>query len=135
MRRCVSRSHFAKEFKLRDSLIGSLIVVLCSSCATSKSFVPYGEIHPPIDQDVKIIAQPDSVPSSCIRIGELHIYDAGLAIRCGYEDVLNQAKKESNAHGGNAFKITRVSAPNFWGSSCYRIRGEILLCKSDWEGN
>ena len=114
---------------MRNFFIVSFIVVLCSSCATSKSFTPYGEIYPPTNQTVVIIAQIDSVDSSCIRIGELHIYDASFATQCGYEDVLNQAKNETNAHGGNAFKITRVSTPSFWTSTCYRIRGEILLCK------
>jgi len=110
-------------------IIATVIVLLFSSCATSKSFTPYGEIYARTTQTVKIIAQIDSIPKSCMRIGELHIYDASFATQCGYEDVLNQAKNETNAHGGNAFKITRVSSPSFWTSTCYRIRGEILLCK------
>jgi len=117
---------------LHNIFVGFLIVVFCSSCATSTSFAPYGESYPPTNQGVKIISQIDSVPSSCVRIGELHIYDAAIATQCGYEDVLSQAKNETNAHGGNAFKITRVSTPSFWTSTCYRIRGEVLKCK--WNG-
>ncbi len=107
----------------------SLFVVFLSSCATSKSFAPYGVVYPPTTETVNIIAQHDLVPSSCIRIGELHIYDASFATKCGYEDVLNQAKKETNKYGGNYFKVKRVSTPSFWTSTCYRIRGDILLCK------
>lgn len=46
-----------------------------------------------------------------------------------------QAKNETKAHGGNVFKITRVSTPKVWSSTCYRIRGEILLCKQNEQGD
>ena len=110
-------------------IVGLLLIAFCSSCAASKHFCPYGEIYPATKDTVKIISQVDSIPSSCIRIGDLHIYDAGFASQCGYEEVLNQAKMETNARGGNVFKVTRVSTPSIWTSTCYRIRGEVLLCK------
>ena len=105
------------------------LTAILSACSTSKSFSPYGELYPPTSVPVQIYSQGEAVPSSCIRIGELHIYDATLATQCGYNDVLEQAKSETNSHGGNAFVITRVSTPSVWTSTCYRIRGEILLCK------
>lgn len=121
-------SFLTQEVPMSKLLIISVIVAICSSCTTYTSFAPYGETYPPNNQSVKIIPQTEQASLSCIRIGEIHIFDPGLAINCGYDHVLNKAKKETNARGGNTFKITRVSTPSFWTSSCYRIRGEVLLC-------
>jgi hypothetical protein len=105
------------------------VVVFLASCATNKSFVNYGQKYPPNSETVKVFPPSEPVDAGCTRIGEIHIYDSGFSTGCGYDSVLEQAKKVASQNGGNAFQITRISEPHFWSSTCYRIRGEALLCK------
>jgi hypothetical protein len=111
-----------------------LLLAFLVSCSTATSYRPYGETLPPSKGPVKVISMGEQTPGSCKAIGEIHIYDPGMADNCGYDQVLSEAKREAALKGGNTFKVTRVSPPDFWLSwNCYRIRGEVLNCREEEE--
>lgn len=112
----------------RAAVVAALLLA-GAGCSTTAAYKPYGARLAPYTGEVRVIPLDESAPNSCSRLGEVHIYDAGLAVSCGYDAVLEKARQKTGQQGGNFFHITRVSAPNFWTSTCYRIRGESLLCK------
>ena len=121
-------SFSARCLMSRVSFVAALAVLLVS-CSASKSFVSYGQRYPPNTERVRVIPPSEPIGAACTPIGEIHVYDSGFSTSCGYDAVLEQAKKATSENGGNAFHITRISEPNFFGSTCYRLRGEALLCK------
>ena len=125
-------NHIVKKLHtecLMNKWIVTFTAVICSACTPVKTFKPYGEAYPPSNEAVKVVPMTARPDSQCVRIGEIHVFDSGFSLGCGYEEVLSRAVKETSKRGGNAFHITRVSAPHFWDSTCYRIRGEALQCK------
>src|SRR4051812_47095089 len=95
-------SPIARFLMLRAWAIAPVVVFL-ASCATNKSFVNYGQKYPPNSETVKVFPPSEPVDAGCTRIGEIHIYDSGFSTGCGYDSVLEQAKKAASQNGGNAF--------------------------------
>lgn len=112
----------------RGAFIAALLLV-SAGCSTTAAYKPYGVRLASYSGEVGVIPLTESAPNTCSKLGEVHIYDAGFAVSCGYDAALEKARRETGQQGGNFFHITRVSAPSIWTSTCYRLRGEALLCK------
>jgi len=107
-----------------------VFIIVLVSCTTTNSYRPYGASYLPYQGKVEVLSIYTPIPTSCIRLGEVHVYDGGLAFNCDYETVLDQAQQLVAKAGGDTLKLTKISTPNFWVSSCYRIRGDVLLCQN-----
>jgi len=77
-------------------------------------------------EDVLIFGMDDAEPENVEQLGTLKIGDTGFSTGCSFEAVLEKAKIEARIIGGNAIKITEHTPPSTWGSSCHRIKANIL---------
>ena len=100
------------------------LFVSCSPKIATKVYKDYGAAH--YQQEIVVLGLDDQVPAETEILGELKIGDSGFTTQCTYEDVLEQAKMEARKIGGNAIHITEHKLPTTMGSTCHRIRAEIL---------
>lgn len=78
------------------------------------------------NEEVKVFGLKTVLPANVEVIGNIKIGDTGLTLNCNYEIVLENAKIEARKIGGNAIIITEHLYPNLLGSSCHRIKADIL---------
>jgi hypothetical protein len=78
------------------------------------------------NDEVKVFGLKTVLPANVEVIGSIKIGDTGFTLNCNYETVLENAKIEARKIGGNAIKITEHLFPNIFGSSCHRIKADIL---------
>lgn len=71
----------------------------------------------------------EMVPDNAEIIGNLHVTDPGFSWGCDWEAVLEKAKSEVRAAGGNGLEITNHIYPNQY--SCHQIFGNILNISND----
>lgn len=69
----------------------------------------------------------DSLPATAEVLGTVEVRDNGFSTNCGYPQVLQRAKEETNKAGGNGLILTWHKEPTVFGSSCHQIAGDILL--------
>jgi hypothetical protein len=103
---------------------------LCScspKIATSVQF-NYASLN---DQDnVLVYSKEESLPENAKIIGKTSIGDSGFTTNCDYDVMLEKAKNEARKKGANAIKITEHILPNYFGSSCHRIKAQMLKIES-----
>lgn len=75
---------------------------------------------------VNVFDENESFPKSAIVLGTLKIGDSGFTVNCSYDVVVEKAKDEARKVGGNAIKIISHDFPSPFGSSCHRIKAQIL---------
>ena len=94
-----------------------------SSCAPSVSVTKFNEKRPPKPAEDKIFVffNTDKLSDKCVPLGEISVYDAGLAVNCGFYDVLFKAMDQAKEIGADAIKVTEVKKPDLL-STCYRIK-------------
>lgn len=101
-----------------------IVLIACSSNISLKIVKNY----PTLDyrKEVFVIELSQQVPDSAEMIGQIRIGDSGFSINCGYDKVIQEAKFEARKIGGNAIKILEHKRPSVVGSSCHRIKANIL---------
>ncbi len=84
--------------------------------------------HPPLADSVSVavIEEGSPVPEEARMIGTFNVGDNGFAANCTYEDVLRLAQRKARKAGGNMIRVTQHLYPSIFGSSCHRIKGDIL---------
>lgn len=104
-------------------LIPILISLFIISCGPSIKVTSSGETREPKSKDYKMLVLDinDRLPDKCVSLGEISVYDAGLAEHCSYKEVLSKAIKQAKTMGADAIKLTEVLKPDFW-CTCYRIK-------------
>jgi len=105
--------------------LGVLFAVFACNPKVTKTLV---KTYPPVDyrQELIVIGLDENIPDNAEDIGSLKIGDSGFTTNCDYELVIEEAKAVARKAGGNAIKITEHLLPSAFGSSCHRIRAEIL---------
>ena len=83
--------------------------------------------------EVAVYELNEIVPNNAEVIGDLSIRDAGFTFKCDWETILEMAKTEVRAAGGNGLEILQHTYPNLWGSQCHQIFGHILNISDDIE--
>ncbi len=78
------------------------------------------------NQNVVVFEVNEEVPKNTSFIGNISLGDSGFTTNCDFETIINIAKSEARKVGGNALKITEHILPSFFGSSCHRIKADIL---------
>jgi len=116
--------------KLNGFLI--LIIVIVFSSCSPKITTSLTKKYPALDyqQDVVVFGIEQQVPDGSELIGQVKIGDSGMSANCGYDVVIDKAKLEARKAGGNAIKITEHTPPSIMGSSCHRIKANILMVKN-----
>jgi hypothetical protein len=116
---CLTYSTF---FGMKPVSFLILIVLTLSSCAPT-IVVRVKNQSPPANENEKFIVfgVNDKFDIKAIRVGEIKIRDAGLAVNCSYKSVVDLAKKRARDMGANCLKINEHKVPDIW-STCHRIK-------------
>lgn len=92
------------------------------------------EMHPVgNDTEVTVYGIGDVVPENAEVIGNVSVLDGGFTSHCDWETVLETAKQEARAAGGNGIEIVQHSYPGQNGSSCHQITAYMLNISDDVE--
>ena len=104
----------------------SLIAILLTSCSATlssklvKNYQPLSE-----DNKIFILEAAANVPFQSELIGDVKIGDSGFSVDCGYNKVMTEAMSMARKAGANIIKINELKEPDFFGSSCYRLKAKI----------
>ena len=92
------------------------------------------EMHPVgNDTEVTVYGIGDIVPENAEVIGNVSVLDGGFTTHCDWETVLETAKQEVRAAGGNGIEIVQHSYPGQNGSNCHQIAAYMLNISDDNE--
>lgn len=112
---------------MKKTLILLAVTAIFYSCAprvTTNLISRHSSL--PKSSTITVFNVNDKVPGEPQKLGSISIGDTGFTTNCNYDKVISLAKEEARKAGGNAIKITEHKEPNFWGSSCHRIKADIL---------
>ncbi len=85
------------------------------------------EMHPaPNDSEVTVYNIGEIVPENAEIIGNVSVLDGGFTTHCDWATVIETAKQEVRAAGGNGIEILQHSFPGQNGSGCHQIVAYIL---------
>jgi hypothetical protein len=103
-----------------------LMTLLFGGCAstirtTSTSYYPPS----PNNEPIIVYGLNDAIPSNAKNIGTIKIGDSGFSADCGWNQVIEKAKRECRRIGGNGIKLVSVYEPDF-SSTCYRITAYVI---------
>ena len=92
------------------------------------------EMHPVSNEtEVTVYGIGDVVPENAEVIGNVSVVDGGFTTHCDWETVLETAKQEVRAAGGNGIEIVQHSYPGQNGSNCHQIAAYMLNISDDIE--
>ena len=116
-----------KKMKKINGLLFTIALITLNSC-NPKISTSLDKNYPPLDykQEVVVIGLDQPVPDGAEILGQIKVGDNGFTTNCSYDAVIEKAKLEARKAGGNAIKITGHKFPSAMGSSCHRIKAEIL---------
>ncbi len=102
-----------------------LFLTLVGCTPTVKSRLQNTSFPPLASADeVIVLTQGESVPQNSSFVGNLKIGDSGFSTDCGYETVMENAKKAAQKSGANIIELTEVKVPSM-ASTCYRIKAKL----------
>lgn len=114
----------------------TLIILAFGFCSCSPKVHKHiiKEMHPVgNDTEVAVYGIGDVVPENAEVIGNVSVLDGGFTSHCDWETVLETAKQEVRAAGGNGIEIVQHSYPGQNGSSCHQITAYMLNISDDIE--
>ena len=112
----------------------ALAAVFMSSCSPKVHKHIIKEMHPVgNDTEVTVYGIGDVVPENAEVIGNVSVLDGGFTTHCDWETVLETAKQEVRAAGGNGIEIVQHSYPGQNGSNCHQIAAYMLNINDDIE--
>ena len=112
----------------------ALAAIYMSSCSPKvhkhiiKEMRPVGN-----DTEVTVYGIGEVVPENAEVIGNVSVLDGGFTTHCDWETVLETAKQEVRAAGGNGIEIVQHSFPGQNGSNCHQIAAYMLNIRDDIE--
>lgn len=112
----------------------ALATVYLCSCSPRVHKHIIKEMHPVgNDTEVAVYGIGDVVPENAEVIGNVSVLDGGFTTHCDWETVLETAKQEVRAAGGNGIEILQHSYPGQNGSGCHQITAYMLNISDDIE--
>lgn len=122
---------------MKKSLLFALAlaaVCIMSSCSPKVHKHIIKEMRPaPNDSEVTVYNIGEIVPENAEVIGNVSVLDGGFTSHCDWETVLETAKQEVRAAGGNGIEIVQHSYPGQNGSNCHQIAAYMLNICDDIE--
>lgn len=103
------------------------VIALAASCSP-RVITTISQRLPPLDEQeaVTVIHEGGAFPDNGLVIGMVEVSDTGFSTKCGYDDVVELARREAEKAGGNYLFISSHILPNVWTSSCHQIVGTIV---------
>ncbi len=112
----------------------ALAAVYLCSCSPKVHKQIIKEMHPVSNEtEVAVYGIGDVVPENAEVIGNVSVLDGGFTTHCDWETVLETAKQEVRAAGGNGIEIVQHSYPGQNGSNCHQIAAYMLNISDDIE--
>ncbi len=117
------------RFAVLLSYLTALTLVSClTGCHTAKGYTAIDRsLSPrPTDASVDVYAPGESPDKPFKVVGIVTIGDTGFSVNCGFEEVVESAKEQARAAGGDAIRITELRPPDSR-STCYRITASVIV--------
>jgi hypothetical protein len=112
---------------IRIFLLILVTILFFGGCAsTVSSYIERQMPSLPDNQHITVFGLSDTPPVNSQNIAFISIGDSGFSVNCSYSEVVDTAVQECRRLGGNALKITSITEPDFFGSTCYRISATAL---------
>lgn len=103
------------------------ISIIISSCSPKISTYVLEKNSPlQVNEKIVVYEKDQNKPEKSKVIATTKLGDSGFTTKCDYNTMLEIAKNEARKVGGNAIKITEHILPSVFGSSCHRIKADIL---------
>ncbi|MBC5863321.1 hypothetical protein [Flavobacterium turcicum] len=116
---------------MRKLILSAITLALVSCGASIKSNFTTQLAPISMDQKVAILDLKNEVPSGAQKIGTASYGDTGFSTDCDFNSNLINARKIARQNGANVIKVTEKKEPNFFGSSCYRIKVDFYSYQGD----
>jgi len=112
---------------MKNKILFLISVVILWSCSPKiRNAISNSQFQPlDLKSEVIVLDSTTNLAGSTL-IGTFKIGDSGFTTDCGYNRVVNDAKIQARKFGGNIIQLTELKRPRKWGSTCYRIKGNIL---------
>lgn len=110
-----------------------LLFVAIAFCSCSpKIRTSVAEKHEKLSEanNVVVFGNKSELPTKFIKIGTTSIGDTGFTTNCSFNTVIEKAKIEASNNGANALLITEHLYPHMMGSSCHRIKADLLFIEN-----
>jgi hypothetical protein len=110
------------------SCVGLFLAIGVSACAPAVQHIQYRHDIParqlgcPLD----IYGRDQVIERANEQIGEVWIHDSGFSVDCGQEVVRGLMRDKACKNGADAVAVLKESFPNFWTSTCYRVKAHFL---------
>lgn len=104
-----------------------LLPLALAACAPGISRIGYDKPQEmqPADCKVSISQEKEvGVKETWKKLGSLKVYDKGMSVGCGEDDIMGIINSEACELGADVFVIRSESRPDFL-SSCYRVKGDF----------
>ncbi len=113
---------------LRTIILLYLTALICACTGPRVSYHPIvpGKAALPAGTQVDLYLPGSVVGRDYSVIGLLSIGDTGLSINCDWNDVIVIAKQKAQEAGAQGVLLTEIREPDFFGSTCYRIKAELI---------
>lgn len=102
----------------------SIVLYSCGPSISTTSIQEYTHLNP--QDDVVVFREGATLPEDIKIIGKTEIGDSGFTVNCGLDTMIEKAKIEARKIGANAIVITQHILPSIWGSSCDRIKADLI---------
>jgi hypothetical protein len=105
-------------------LISTIVLSSCSPLISTTSTQTFTSLK--TQEDVIVFQKEATLPKNIQLIGKTEIGDSGFTTNCGLDVMIEKAKIEARKIGANAIVITEHILPSIWGSSCHRIKADLV---------
>lgn len=72
-----------------------------------------------------LFGKDDPAPVGALLVGETRYGDTGFTVDCDQQMTMEKVRRDACRIGADAVKVTRQNMPNFWTSTCYRVRADL----------
>lgn len=106
-------------------LLPTLILII--SCASSISTKLASKNHQKLSKNEQlfVLEKSEKIPANSEYIGEVKVGDTGFSQDCGYNQVISDIRISAREAGANIIQVIEIKKPDFFVSSCYRIKAKI----------
>jgi hypothetical protein len=116
---------------MRKLLFGISMFLLVGCGASIKSSFTEQLKPLTIENKVAFLDLENKLPENAKKIGEAKFGDSGFSTDCDFNTNLINARNLARVNGANIVKVTEKKEPNFFGSSCYRIKVDFYFYDGD----
>jgi hypothetical protein len=114
-------------------ILGLISCALFTGCGMKVNFIsktstwmtPKPPSHPII-----VFQMGENLPSEYVSLGSVSVGEKGMTIKCGFDDVINAAKKQARTVGGDAIQILQMNPIEKRRPTCFNLIANVLVINS-----